>query len=102
MSIESEVADLVILLCIICVPLAVGAVCIPIGRAIADRIRNDHTRRNELDGMVRALQTVDARIGELSKATELNAAALERLAARRLPELPLSHGVDATRAITPH
>lgn len=102
MSVGSDVADLAILLCIIGVPLAVGAVFIPIGRALADRIRNEHARRSDLDGVERALHAVDARIGALAKATELNAMALERLAARRLPELPRSHGADAVRPITPH
>jgi hypothetical protein len=102
MSIGSEVADLAILLCIICVPLAVGAVFIPIGRALAERIRSDQARRDDLDGVVRALHSVDVRLDALARTTESNASALEQLAARRLPELSRHAVVDEARRSTPH
>jgi len=101
-SISSEIADLAILLFIICIPLVVGAILIPIGRAFADRLRRDNARQNDLDGVMRALHAVDARIGDLSRATEANTTALEGLAARRLPELPPRHIADAARPSTPH
>ncbi len=102
MTIGSEVADLAILLVIICVPLAVGAVFIPVGRALAERIRSDKARRDDLDSVVRALQSVDSRLDGLARATESSATALEHLAARRLPDLSRHPVVDEARRSTPH
>lgn len=102
MSISSEVADLAILLCIICVPLAVGAVFIPIGRALADRLRNDRHLREDQEAMIRALQMLDVRLRAIEDATADNAATLERLGGQRLQELS-SQRRDATpRLTTPH
>lgn len=103
MSIGSEVANLIIFLCIVCVPLAVGAVCIPIGRALADRIRSGQPLRgSDQDGAIHVHRAIDARLAALEQATANNAIAIEHLAARRLPGLPSHHAPVTPRAITPH
>ena len=102
MSIGSEAADLFIFLCVVCVPLAVGAVFIPIGRALADRIRSDRSLRADHDAIIRALQLIDARVGALEQAAASNATAIERLAARRLPELPAQRFATTPHPNTPH
>lgn len=102
MSIGSELGDLVIFLCVVCVPLAVGAVFIPIGRALADRIRSDRTLREDSDAVIRALQAVDARLCAIEEVASRHSAALEALAARRLPALPVEGTVTTPRSTTPH
>lgn len=102
MSIGSELGDLAIFLCVVCVPLAVGAVFIPIGRALADRIRSDRTLREDADAVIRALQAVDARLCAIEDAASRHSAALEALAARRLPALPVQGTLTTPRPTTPH
>lgn len=101
MSLGSEVADLAIFLCIVCVPIAVAAVFIPVGRALADRIRGDQALREHQEALLRALQAVHTRLDVIDDATASNAAALERLAARRLPELQ-QRPSNTPRPTTPH
>lgn len=101
MNIGSEVGDLVIFLCIVCVPLAVGAVFIPIGLALAERIRSDRTIRDDRDAVIRALQDVDARLSAMEFSAARNSTALEALAAHRLPLVPLQGTSTTPRPTTP-
>ena len=108
MSIGSEVADLLTFLAIVCVPLAVGAVLIPTGRAIAERIRGTRRELDRDDAILRTLWAIDQRLVSLERTVqeELRAATL-RAAQPHLPDRPVSArstiaGSVPPPSITPH
>ena len=108
MSIGSEVTDLLTFLAIVCVPLAVGAVLIPVGRALAQRIRGTQRERDHDDAILRSLWGIDQRLASLEQTMqeELRAATL-RSAQPTLPDRPVSArsaiaGSATPRSITPH
>ena len=67
MSVGGEIADLLIFLMIVCVPLAVGAVCIPVGRALADRVRGSRRDVATEDMLLRTLWEIEGRLAELER-----------------------------------
>lgn len=84
----TEFVDLLIFLSIVCVPLAVGAVFIPFGRALARRVEQAPVREAEL------ASRLDPRIEVLEREVAALAIELERVAERqRLLEAPPSSHV---------
>ncbi|MCO4098220.1 MAG: hypothetical protein HEQ38_02260 [Gemmatimonas sp.] len=63
----SEFADLAIVLALVCVPLAVGAVFIPLGRALADRLQNTRMPRDNLNCVIDALHALEDRVQQVEQ-----------------------------------
>jgi len=104
MSIGHELADLLTLLAIVCVPLAVGGVCIPVGRAIADRIRGAGRAGANDDASWRALGALERRLAILERTVVAQADAMALLASHQRQHVPpstIGPGV-APRVVTPH
>lgn len=74
MTALSELADLGVLLAMICVPLAVGAIAIPIGRALADRVRTRGGVRPSALPSEDRLATIEAQVRRLERALAPRAA----------------------------
>ena len=110
----SELADLVIMLSLICIPLATGAIAIPLGRALADRYRRSRMlgsaredalefQRWLVDRMDQVESTTNAVLADVERLTESHEFLVRALTSQqRLAQgrgLPTPHGVSAT---TPH
>jgi hypothetical protein len=108
MNVGSELGDLLTFLAIVCVPLAVGAVLIPVGRAMAERIRGTQREPDRDDAILSTLGRIDQRLASLERTMqeELRAATL-RAAQPHLPDRPASarSAIAASApppSITPH
>ena len=104
----SELTDLAVLLAMICVPLGVGAIAFPLGRALAERLRLPRRRDVQLTTVVTALEAVNARLSALERAVDVTAREVERLndyqrhATRALPERAETPRLRSSTPITPH
>lgn len=101
----SQLSDLAVMLALICVPLATGAISIPLGKALAERMRRRRTMPLDVEArlMLRldSLEQATASIAaEMQKQSEYQRALDARL--RRLT-LPSAREAEAQgRVITPH
>lgn len=75
----SELTDLAVLLAILCVPLGVGAIAFPLGRALAERLRLPRRRDAHLSAILSALESVNARLSAVERAVDATAVEVERL-----------------------
>ena len=98
MSAGSEIADLLVFLAIICVPLAVGGVCIPVGRAIADRIRDAGRPTGRDEVVLRTLWEIEGRLASLERMSSEQSKASALLAES---EPQMNRAVRSRTAITP-
>jgi hypothetical protein len=100
----NELADLATYLVVVCVPIAVAAVAIPVGRALGDRIRRGKNATPEPLLVDARADELAQRLVALQQAIEVAALEVERLgeqqrylARRELPSL-----TKPPRVITPH
>lgn len=100
-----ELSDLLVMLALICVPVASGAVFIPLGRALAERVRQRRTLSfdaesrlmHRLDGLEQLIASIAA---EVQKQCEYQRALELRLRTFKLPDA--REGDAQGRVITPH
>jgi hypothetical protein len=103
-----ELSDLGIMLALICVPLAVGAITIPLGLALAERLRRSRTQSDHDAALVATLNELIGRLAALEHSVDTASIEVERLAgqqrdqavARRSPP-GLTIG-SASTSVTPH
>ena len=103
----SELSDLGVMLALICVPLATGAIFIPLGRALAERIRRGDAT-NELPSsdagqVADRLDRLEALMASVANETAM-LSEQQRLLARALADQGKHSIASASegRVITPH
>jgi hypothetical protein len=104
----SELTDLAVLMAMICVPLGVGAIAIPLGRALAERMRLPRRRDAHFSAVLTALESVNSRLSALERTVDATAVEVERLsdlernAPRAFPERSAAPRLRGTTPATPH
>ena len=100
----NELADLATYLVVVCVPLAVAAITIPVGRALAERIRRGKLPQSEPPVTDARLDELAHRLVALEQAIEVAALEVERLGEqqRYLGKGESLRPRTPQRVITPH
>ena len=75
----SELGDLAVLLAIVCVPIAVAAIAIPLGRAIANRVDRRDLRNIDLEAVEQRVSAVDERLAALEESIASMSLQVERI-----------------------
>lgn len=100
----NELADLATYLVVVCVPIAVAAITIPVGRALGERIRRGKVAEPEPSVTDAKLDQMAQRLVALEQAIEVAALEVERLGEqqRYLTKGEPSRARAPQRVITPH
>lgn len=99
----NELADLGTYLIVVCVPIAVAAITIPVGRALGERIRRAKLAEPEPSVLDARAEELARRLLALERAIEVAAVEVERLGEQQ--RYFARHSLPPTkspRAITPH
>ncbi len=100
-----ELSDLAVMLALICVPIATGAVFIPLGKVLAERLRQRRTLTFDAESrLLHRLDGIEAMTAgiaaEVQKQSEYQRALEVRLRTLTLPNARASD--EQGRVITPH